>query len=90
MMTKFEPIWNGHFGCISIVKHCIRLTLIKTRLLHGAPYRAGTRESEFEKKEIKKMLKMGGTEPVETECSAAVVFCPKKDGSLRFSIGYRK
>lgn len=36
------------------------------------------------------MLKLGGEEPTTTEWASPLVFVPKKDGNLRFCVGYRK
>lgn len=53
-------------------------------------YRATSEAREFEKMEVDKLLLMNVIEPAESEWKSPIVFTPKKDGSLRFRIHYRK
>ena len=45
---------------------------------------------EMVAKEVKKMLKARVTEPASTEWASPVVLIPKKDGSHRFCVDYRR
>lgn len=58
--------------------------------MKSAPYRAGEKAREFEKIEIVKMLHMNVIEPAQLHWAWQIVFVSKKDGSLNFSIEYRK
>lgn len=40
--------------------------------------------------EIDRMFEMGDIKPAETKWGAPIVFVPKKDGSSRFCMDYRK
>lgn len=50
----------------------------------------GPKTREFEKEEIKKILKPQEIKPAETEWAALILFALKKDGTLQFSVEYRK
>ena len=54
------------------------------------PYRAGPAQRKLEEEEIKKMLDLKVIEPSNSEWAAPIVFAPKKDGSLRLCIDYRR
>ena len=45
---------------------------------------------EMAAKEVNKMLQARVIEPASTERASPVVLVPKKDGSLRFCIDYRR
>ena len=47
-------------------------------------------ELEEAKKQIESMLEHGFTTPSDSPYGALVLFIPKKDGSLRFCIDYRR
>lgn len=48
---------DGHFGRMSVVKHCIELKSDEIRHVHCAKYKAGRRATEIENREIDKLLK---------------------------------
>ncbi|CAF1141810.1 unnamed protein product, partial [Brachionus calyciflorus] len=54
------------------------------------PYRISIKEGEFIRKEIQSMLDNGIIEVSTSPWSAPVVLIPKKDGSKRFCVDYRK
>jgi hypothetical protein len=68
---------------------------IKLRDSTVEPYRARLRryspkEKETIKKEIDVMLEKGVIEPSNAEWTAPIVVVPKKDGSLRFCVNYKR
>lgn len=57
---------------------------------NSAPYWEGAEAREFERSEFDKMLSVGVIELAQTKWVASMVFAPKKNGSLRFRVVYRK
>lgn len=82
-------MWDGHLGTVNITTHRIEIEPDSKSSLQR-PYRAGPRQRELEKEEVHKMLAAGVIEPSISEWAAPVVFAPKKDGTLRFCIDYRR
>ena len=89
MLRKHESLWDGTMGEINITKHSINL-VPGTRPFKSAPYRAGPKTRELEQFEIDKQLHAGVSEPSHSEWASPVLFAPKKDGSLRICIDYRR
>lgn len=54
------------------------------------PRRLPIGKKKIEHEEIKKMLNNGKIEPSKSAWSSAIVLVPKKDGSTRFCVDYRK
>lgn len=82
-------MWDGRLGTVSASKH--RIDLVPgAKPVFQPPYRAGPRQRELEKMEIDKMLEADVIEPSTSEWAAPIVFAPKKDGSLRFYVDYRR
>ena len=54
------------------------------------PYRQGPAVRKIVKAQIEKMLDAGVIEPAHGEWASPVVLAPKKDGTLRFCVDYRK
>lgn len=82
-------MWDGHLGSVSGACHSFRLKA-DSQPVQAVPYRAGPKMREHEKAEIDKMLKAKVIEPSTSEWASPIVFAPKKDGTLRFCIDYRK
>lgn len=55
MLNDFEPMLDGHLGCITAAEYHIKLVENLNKPIHSAPYRAGRKTWEFEKAEINKM-----------------------------------
>ena len=82
-------MWDGHIGTINLAKHRIELKE-GSKPVYQQPYRAGPHQRQLEEEEIKKMLDADVIEPAITEWATPIVLAPKKDGSLRFFIDYRR
>ena len=89
MLRKYEEMWNGSLGKISVTEHRIQLRP-DAQPVHMQPYRAGPKAREFENAEVQHMLKDTVIEPAQSEWASPVVIAPKKDGTLRFCVDYRK
>ena len=82
-------MWDGRLGNVDAAKHRIKL-VPGTKTVFQTPYRAGPKQRELEKMEIYKMKDAGAIEPSTSEWAAPLVFSPKKNGTLRFFIDYRR
>ena len=82
-------MWSGRLGTIASAKHRIDLA-DGARPVYQAPYWAGHRARAVEKAEIERMLKEEVIEPSSSEWASPVVLVPKKDGTLRFCVDYRR
>ena len=90
MLSKHQDMWRpGHLGEITATEHRIELAP-GTKPIRQAPYRQGHRGRDVQAEEISKMLEAGVIEPATSEWASPVVLVPKKDGSLRFCIDYRR
>ena len=89
MLQKYDMMWNGTLGKISVTEHRIQLKPDASPV-HLQPYRAGPKAREFEHDEVQRMLTDSVVEPAKSEWAAPVVIASKKDGTLRFCIDYRK
>lgn len=57
MMEKFEFIWYGYFGKLSLPKHRITLDLLDDAPICTAPYHTRPRQRVSEKKDVDQMMK---------------------------------
>ena len=89
LLSQYQDMWSGKLGTISAAKHRIEV-LPDARPIYQQPYRAGPQAREAEKREIEKMLSAQVIEPSSSEWASPVVFVPKKDGTLRFCVDYRR
>lgn len=58
--------------------------------VHTRPYRTGPHRREVIRREVQQMLRDGIIRESASEWASPVVIVPKKDGSLRFCVDYRK
>jgi hypothetical protein len=77
-----------HLGCCNISKHEIRL---QSRVpIYSHPYRKCLREREMLNLEIKKLLEAKIIRQSRSSYASPVILVPKKDGSVRNCIDYRR
>ena len=89
LLTKYSSMYDGSLGEVSIMEHDINL-VPDARPHHQMPYRAGPTARETEKVEIEKMLDQRVIEPANSPWGSPVVFAPKKDGTSRFCVDFRR
>ena len=78
----------NQLGDCSIRKHVIKTTAETPIYLF--PYRKSMAERKAIEEEIEKMLEAGVIQPSRSPWSFPVVMIPKKDGTKRFCVDYRK
>lgn len=54
------------------------------------PHRAGLKHRELEQEEMQRKLAKGVIDPASSPWGAPIVFLPKKYGTLRFCVDYRR
>lgn len=89
ILTHLLSMGDGHLVLIRIAKHRTNF-LPNSDHTRSALYQAGHNKRKFQLIEIEKIHFQKVVEPAETKWAALVVFAPKKDGSLRFCVDYRK
>ena len=89
MLRKHSSLWGGALGTIRATEHRIALEP-GTKPIRSMPYRKGPAMRDTVAKEVNKMLNAAVIEPTSTEWASPVVLVPKKDGSLRFCVDYRR
>ena len=89
MLRKYEDMWDGSLGEINVTEHHIDL-IPGSRPITQQPYRAGPKAREFEQEQIDRMLRDNVIEPSQSAWASPVVLVPKKDGTLRFCVDYRR
>ena len=89
LLRKYKSMWDGKLGEISITEHPIDV-FPDTRPIAQNPYRAGPKARQFESAEVERMLESGIIRPSKSPWSSPVVLVPKKDGTLRFCVDYRR
>lgn len=81
---------DGHLGGIKVAKIRIEFHHDKVQPVQWAPYCAGLKTKEFEEVEMNKMIEQNVVELAQTEWGAPAVFAPKKYGTLRFRVEYKR
>ncbi|CAF1106249.1 unnamed protein product [Brachionus calyciflorus] len=80
----------NELGAYSIYEHKIRLKDEDIAPIYSPPYRKSEKERLHLKQEIDKMLKANIIRPSRSPWSAPLIVVPKKDGTFRICIDYRK
>ena len=90
MLTKHEDMWTtGRLGEITATEHRITLET-GTKPIRSMPNRQGPAMRTKAEVEIRRMRDAGVIEPPTSEWASPIVLVPKKDGSLRFCVDYRR
>ena len=90
VLAKYKDLWKpGKLGCIKATEH--RIDLVEgTKPIHQMPYRQGLPAREKTVEIIKQVMDQDVIEPAMSEWASPVVFAPKKDGTTRFCVDYRR
>lgn len=89
VLSKHSSMYSGTLGTIKTTEHRINLTP-GSKPIHLNPYRAGPERRKIMTDHINDQLKAGVIEPAVSEWASPVLLVPKKDGTLRFCIDYRR
>ena len=91
LLRSFQHLFVKEFMDLpgtDVVKHKIELN--DPTPAYSKPYRIPFSQQETVKKEIDKMINEGIIEPSNSPWASPIVLIPKKDGSIRFCVDYRK
>nr|XP_039272299.1 uncharacterized protein LOC120346603 [Styela clava] len=95
LLVEFQDIFagpDGKLGRTSVVKHKIKTSTPEP--IKVPPRRMGWRmgwaKRGIAEKQVQSMLDQGVIEPSESPYNSPIVLVPKKDGSCRFCIDFRK
>ena len=89
LAQSFPDVFNEKAGRTSKVKYEIKL-LPGSEPCNMPPYRYAPARCRFIEDNCQQMLQQGITAPSNSPRASPVVLAPKKDGSLRFCVDYRK
>ena len=88
LVEQYPDVLTSLPGRTDIIRHNIKLLTTEPVRSKGYPIPYKTRE--VMETEVQEMLELGVTEPSVSPYSSPVVLVPKKDGSVRFCIDFRK
>ena len=89
LVNEYPEVFTNKPGKTSKIKHQINLKE-ETQPFNVPPYRCAPNRRKIIEENINEMLKEEIITPSNSPWASPVVLAPKKDGSLRFCIDYRK
>ena len=88
LIQSFTHIFRKN-GRTTMVRHQINL-MPDSKAINSPPYRVAPVKRKIIEENIKEMMEQGIVEPSKSPWASPVVLAPKKDGSIRFCVDYRK
>ena len=88
IVSDFKDVFDTKPGRTSLAEHRIETGLAKP--VRQPPYRLPHAYRETVQKELAEMERDGVIEPSTSEWASPIVLVPKKDGSLRMCVDYRR
>lgn len=88
LLEEFSDVLQNRPGRTDVAEHHIETDTASP--VRQAPYRIPYAQREEMKKEVERMEKMGVVQPSKSEWASPVVMVPKKDGTQRFCVDFRK
>ena len=86
--TDIFAVNSNSPGTTPLVQH--RINTDKNQPVHQAPYRVSRHESDQIHAQLTEMLQNNIAQPSMSPFASPVILVPKKDGSIRFCVDYRK
>ncbi|XP_078581557.1 uncharacterized protein LOC144864980 [Branchiostoma floridae x Branchiostoma japonicum] len=88
LLQEFSDVLQDRPGRTTLTQHHIDTG--DARPVRQRPYRVAQAHRETMRTELQKMEQMGVIEPSNSDWASPVVLVPKKDGSVRFCVDFRK
>ncbi|KAI8510586.1 hypothetical protein Bbelb_115020 [Branchiostoma belcheri] len=88
LLREFADIFQDNPGRTTLTEHHIDTG--NSKPVRQRAYRVAQAHREKMREELQKMEEMGVIEPSKSEWASPVVLVPKKDGSIRFCVDFRK
>ena len=89
MLMEFQEMWSGQLGQVQGFDHKIEIQE-GAKPYRSQLYRAGPKARAEIKEQLTIMKEAGVITESQSEWASPVVLVPKKDGSLRFCVDYRR
>ena len=92
LLQEFRDVFvgsDGIIGCTDMIEHHIR-TEPGTHPIASKPYRVNYKNRRVIEEQVQEMLDQKIIRPSASPWSAPVVLVPKRDGTLRFCVDYRR
>jgi len=89
VLEKHETVLAGKLGTVKATEHRINLKP-GSKPVNMPPYRAGPLKRDQIREQIEYQLDAGVIEPAQTEWASPVLLAPKKDGTQRFCVDFRR
>lgn len=90
MLSKFQHMWDGDLGQFKAGKFWIELISLDKWPICLPSYLAGPQERELMNHEIGEIVVMDVIKLPQTEWVLPILSAPKKNGTIRFCVDYRK
>ena len=88
LIQSFARIFEKN-GRTTMLRHQINL-IPGSKPINSPPYRVAPAKRKIIEENIKEMMEQGIIEPPESPWASPLVLAPKKDGSIRLCVDYRK
>ena len=89
VINSFSDIFRKQNGRTNMLQHQIQL-IPGSKPVNSPPYRYAPAKRQVIENNLKEMKEEGIIEPSKSPWASPVVLAPKKDGTIRFCVDYRK
>ncbi|CAF1320033.1 unnamed protein product [Rotaria sp. Silwood1] len=89
LIKQYPQVFTEKLGRTHLVKHVIELQP-GTQSANTQPYRLPPSKKAIVDQQLEEMLQAGHITPSHSPWTSPIVLSPKKDGTLRFCVDYRK